>query len=863
MASGLESDGRAAGRGAGRAPLLAIFFASGAAALVYEVLWLKELGQLFGVTAHAAATTLAVFFLGLSAGGLVWGRRAARIADPLRAYALLEVAIAASAMLYFFLLDLYRWLLPGLFAGLADRPGVFLLVKLALATSVLFPPAFFMGGTLPVMGQYLVRRADELGRTATLLYAVNTVGAAAGALAAGFVLPTLLGFRRSYLIAIAINLGVAAIALRWSRKGAPPPTTPVTAGELDSPAAALAPALLWTLAATSGFLTLALEVLWTRMFSQVLQNSVYTFAAILTVFLLALALGSGLAHALCRAGAPPVPALQLLLAGSGLLVLVTPFVFTRLNPGLALLGADLGWTRYVAAVFGGTLAVLLIPGVIVGSVFPLLLKLAEPGVVRSPASGRTVVRLPASGRTFSAGRTIGQLASVNTLAAILGSLAAGFVLLESMGLWTSTRLIAGVYLVLALWVTLFGGKKTLAAVPLAGLAVAIAGWGYGGLATVTLDAKRGEELVFLREGAGGTVAVVRRGDDLLLKVNNSYQLGTARATANQRFQAYLPLALHADPKSVFFLGLGTGISAGGALDFDVERVVVSELDRHVAEAARSHFAPYAGGLFDDPRARVVVEDGRFLLAAAPERYDVVIGDVFLTYRAGVGSLYTREHFEAVRERLEPGGLFAQWLPLFDLSERELGIIIRTMLEVFPQVTLWRRGFSPRYPVFALVAHADPEPLDAGRLRARLRRLVELGRTSGDLWYQNIPLAAYAGNPSATPGEFLRHPISTDDRRPLEYLSPITERDSRGAGVAATLTWLPLADFCARLAGRLPPARDPYLARLGPGGRAQVEAGLAFQAYEANRRTGRDRQAAEALRRYHRLVAAAQGESEVE
>ena len=152
-----------------RLRLLIIFFASGTAALIYEVLWLKELGQLFGVTAHAAATTLAVFFLGLSAGGYIWGRRASRIDNPLRAFAWLELGIAASAVLYFFLLDLYRWLLPHLYGDFGGHPGALLATKLLLAVGVLFLPALLMGGTLPIMGQYLVRRADQLGRTATLL----------------------------------------------------------------------------------------------------------------------------------------------------------------------------------------------------------------------------------------------------------------------------------------------------------------------------------------------------------------------------------------------------------------------------------------------------------------------------------------------------------------------------------------------------------------------------------------------------------------------------------------------------------------------------------------------------------------------
>ena len=166
-----------------RAALLVLFVFSGAAALVYEVLWLKELGRLFGVTAHATAATLAVFFLGLAAGSLTWGRRAARDRNPLRTYGLLELAIAASALLYFWLLDIYRWLYPALFAALGDNSAGFVAVKLLLAVAILFPPAFFMGGTLPVMGQFLVRRASELGRTATMLYTFNTLGAAAGALA--------------------------------------------------------------------------------------------------------------------------------------------------------------------------------------------------------------------------------------------------------------------------------------------------------------------------------------------------------------------------------------------------------------------------------------------------------------------------------------------------------------------------------------------------------------------------------------------------------------------------------------------------------------------------------------------------------
>lgn len=178
------------------------------------------------------------------------------------------------------------------------------------------------------------------------------------------------------------------------------------------------------------------------------------------------------------------------------------------------------------------------------------------------------------------------------------------------------------------------------------------------------------------------------------------------------------------------------------------------------------------------------------------------------------------------------------------------------------MTLWRRSFSPRFPVFALVAGA-PAPLDAGALRASLRRLVEQGDVTADLWLENIPLAAYVGNPSAAPDRYRELPLSTDDRPVLEYLSPITERDNRGARVVPTLCWLPLAAFCQQLLEYSPLADDPYLVGLSRREQTQVLAGLAYQQYEINRRAGRAEAAEAALARYRGLLAAAMDSPELD
>jgi len=247
--------------------------------LVYEVLWLKELGLLFGNTAYASATTLAVFFAGLSAGGYFWGERAAQTTTPLRVYAWLECGIGLTALTYFLIRDFYYLIYEPLFFALGDLPAVFTLVKFVLAAGLLFLPSFLMGGTLPIMGQYLVRQADQLGKTASMLYAVNTLGAALGVFLAGFYLPFLLGFTNSYLSAIGLNIVIAAAAYGLSFTATDSNTrevepAPHTSSTLPQPA--LSPHLIWSIAFLSGFMTLGLEVLWTRMFAQVLNAEFFT-----------------------------------------------------------------------------------------------------------------------------------------------------------------------------------------------------------------------------------------------------------------------------------------------------------------------------------------------------------------------------------------------------------------------------------------------------------------------------------------------------------------------------------------------------------------------------------------------------------
>ena len=503
-----------------RLVLLALFFLSGAAGLVYEVLWLKELRLLFGNTAYAAATTLAVFFLGLAVGSSTFGRRAPRIARPLRAYAWLEFAIAGSALLYFVLNPAFQWIYGRFYPVIAGHLALATLVKLVLALGIIFLPAFFMGGTLPVMGQYLVRRPGELGRTGTLLYLINTLGAATGALLAGFALPPLLGFDRSYGLAIALSCLVGLLAWRMDVVAAATKAEPAGTAEPDavassdpaatvesgaappSAAATFGAGAVRTLAFFSGFLVLGLEVVWTRMFAQVLQNSVYSFTAILVTFLAALAIGSGLANLLCRRALAPHRVLAGLALGSWILVAVSPALFVALTGGLAEYGGRAGWGAYVGRIFGLAAVVMLLPGVLAGAIYPYLLKVSER-FERAP------------------GHTIGMLAATNSVGGIVGSLLAGFVLLGVTGLWGAVGFLAAGYGAIAVAA---GLRDRVRAVPRAALTAAalLAAFAPPGLAlrrlpVVSFDAVAGERLLHVREGRHGTVAVVEHGENRFLK----------------------------------------------------------------------------------------------------------------------------------------------------------------------------------------------------------------------------------------------------------------------------------------------------------------------------------------------------------
>lgn len=808
---------------------------SGFVALAWQILWMRQLGLVFGNGAHAAAMTLAVFFGGLAAGSWFWGRRSSRLAHPLRSYARLEFGIGALGLLCLPLLVVYRAIYPAL-ADTAGDGGLWL-VRAGLAVAMVFPAAFLMGGTIPVMTRQLVRDPARFGSITARMLGINTMGAACGAFATAFLLLPMLGFRMSCGLSALISLALGGWALRLAGsvggslenpEESPAqlpqaPLDPSDRSESETPRA-----VIRLLAFVSGFCVLALEVLWTRMFAQVHENSVYSFAAVLIVVLLALGAGAWLASWLAARSRGPLPGLLVLTAAAGFAVLLVPFSFIKLTEGLQMLPEHGSFGAYVRQLFTTALLALGPGCLLLGTLFPFLMK-GEERFADQP------------------GRSIGVLTAINTIGAIAGSLLCGFVLLEWLGLWRSMQLVAALYLLVALLLPARG--KPLAVMSKAA-ALCLLLLGFTALNPTRLpvtgfDPDQGEQEVVERwEASDCTVTVVKKANgEHAIRINSNYSLGSSEAYFTQIYQSRVPLLAFPATESVFYLGMGTGMTAGEALDRRsyplVEKVVVTELSPSVKEAAHRYFGgggpnspDLCNGLFEDPRATVLVRDGRNQLMADATRYDMINADLFLPYRSGAGSLYSLEHFQTARSRLKSGGVFVQWLPLYQLSEREFGIIARTMLEAFDRVSMWRCHFQPGAETIALVGHQDDRPLSACDLDTSLeqaRALMGLG--AGDLPRVRLPvnqqtiLFFYCGLLSGLREDFADYPLNTDDRPLIEYGTPRSlhrmEGDQRPHFVMEKF-----ADLVDRVLAATPPQKDPLLADRLPHNRLLPLAGAA-------------------------------------
>lgn len=707
---------------------------SGFAALGYQIVWTQQASLWLGHEAAGVFAVVGAFFGGLSLGALALSRRIERSPAPWRWYAACELAIALWGAALAWLLDpatqvMLAWIGP------TPSPLRHWSVAFAGTLLLLLPATVAMGATLPALESVLGRRIDG-GRTIALLYAANTAGAVAGVLTAAFVLVPSIGLLRTALLCAGLNVLCAAIALTLAGRHRMAP--PSTSGARTDSRRVLA-TLFFT-----GLLGIGYEVLVVRVLAQVTEKTVYTFALLLSVYLVATAVGAaGFGRWMASRAQPETQRNRLLLllaltcgagaASLGLAPEIHRGAVEFLGPGI---GPALGAEAIVAA------WAFLIPALPMGALFSLL-----AGMARGSGAG------------------VGLAVGINTLGAALAPVVFGALLAPAASTTAALMVVAAGYLMLRS-LDAWSRPGTWAAV------AAIAGMAVVAPSLVIVDIPAGGRLVSHVEGVLSAVSIVEDAAGVAtLHIDNRQQEGSSATLLADARQAVLPLLLHPGPGTALFLGLGTGATAAVAARESGLRVDAVELLPEVIDAS-DYFLTRLEQRLPGARPAVVHADARRFVRSGDARYDVIVSDNFHPARSGSAALYTVEHFAAVRHRLSPEGVFCQWLPLHQMDLDSLRSIVASFLAVYPRAWAILATYSLETPVIGLVARRDGEPLDAAQLRERIARSrFPGGALAFGVQDELALLGGFVAGPAALQRFSADAPRNTDDRPVVAYRAP--------------------------------------------------------------------------------------------
>ncbi|HEV7798429.1 MAG TPA: fused MFS/spermidine synthase [Pyrinomonadaceae bacterium] len=760
----------------------ACFFLSGATGLVYEVLWARMLGLVFGATTLAVSTVLAAFMGGLALGSALSGRIGASVKRPVRAYGLLEIGIALYALavpLLFSLVDnlyavIWQQFHPGFFA--------FSLWRFLLSCIMLLVPTTLMGATLPLLSAALLRSAGPTSTSITRLYTRNLAGAICGCVVAGFLLLPVFGVRATIYIAAVINILIGLVTILADRKietaftetgGASSASSDeLTPGAIDSDnprevavdesernargpgknvqavesSNNISDSWFWlTCAFISGFVTISTQVAWTRMLTMIIGSSTYAFSIVVALFLVGL---SGGAYVVTRGNfswklRETVLRIELFTAASLYLSLV---VANKLPGLLVTTGLRLqisSWSGLLTLQILSVALLILLPAFLMGMVMPLVLVWAGTNL------RNTTVQL------------VGRSYAVNTIGAIAGAFGAGFVLIPRF----STRftilfaaalciivagvayqpkadarerdlqkgLAVGLTLVVIILMFIFSPRMNLADLSVGAYdsLVRVIAKTRGGVDDGSLQQRGPEihELLMYEEGPTSTVSVRKDWDITSMAINGRTNASDREDMPTQVMLGQMPLLLAPRIRNALIVGYATGVTAGAMLQSPIESVECVELEP--ATVSGSHFFEHVNNHpLNDPRLHLIIDDARTYLRVTGTRYDMIVSEPSHPWVPGVANLFTREFFQLGRERLNDEGIFVQWLQIYQLSTDSLRSVLRTFHETFPHVLVFRVEGAWKGKDLLLVGSNTPLTLD--RVKERIsdpRITAELARVN--------------------------------------------------------------------------------------------------------------------------------------
>jgi spermidine synthase len=714
------------------APILA--FASGAASLTYQVVWMRRLALVFGSTTLATSTVLAAFLGGLAVGTWIWGRLAdLRPQSVIGAFAGAEIATGLYGLASLWIFRIVQAMYLAVYPPLVSHAGLFATLQFVLSALAILLPTIFMGASLPLLARLTISGSGGMVGSAGSIYGWNTLGAACGAAATTYGLLPVVGLKASIQLAAVTNIlvGAAAAYVPWRKWTAPAPglalasPAEVSAEARTNGAVAAAnrdpqtETLILASFAASGFAATAFEVSWTRLLAMVMGSSVYAFGTLVVIVLLGLGLGSGIYGLALRKATihdhrrwfAILESLVACAAAASLLTLPRiPYWFIRY---FSLLKDAFRWQ--IAAHFAAAAAVALIPALFFGATFP--------AVVGS--LGGAANRL---------GRIIGAAYVANAIGTVAGAALAGFIFIPTIGLRLTIALgvLATATAGLAMWWRIthdriqriaemtpaLAALLIIAVLPAWPREVFAAGIGFfaprmdpsENLADVVSQM----HLLYYHDGINTTISVDQTGQTLYYRSNGKTDASTDPVDmANQLLLGHLPMLLHPAPSDVFVLGLGTGVTASAIARYPVKQIDIVELEPSAVKAARL-FDASTRKILDDPRVHLIIGDGRNRLLGISKQYDVIVSDPSDIWVAGTGSLATLEYYNIVASRLKPNGIFAQWVHTHALEPADLELLAATFHGAFPHMQIWMS--APGNLIF--LGTRESVPWDYARLKQR-------------------------------------------------------------------------------------------------------------------------------------------------
>lgn len=749
--------------------VLVFFFVSGACGLIYQVVWTRKLVLLFGTTAFAVSTVLSVFFLGLGIGSFWGGRLADTVRRPLLFYAACEVVMGLWAIAFVLGFDHVEAAIVEILRLVSTSRAAGVTVRAVLAAALMLVPVTLMGATLPLLAKTVARSEHRRGLAIGALYVLNTTGAVAGCLFAGLYGIEMLGYTRTTAVAAAANIAVGIFAMLLI--GLFRPTThrsssrPVTQGKT-------APSALPAIAAfaCSGFCTLALEVLWTRLLTLVFIGTTYAYTVMLASILCGIAVGSMIGAAVADRVRRPLFVFGLVECMTGLACLLTPAYIARLPDTVESIRGHFSATLSgpIALYLPAAFSILLVPTTLIGMTFPLAVRAVT--------------------RQERLGGDVGLLYGVNTFGGVVGAIVGGYVLLPALGAHTGI-VVLGLFLVSVGLVLAFADGVRYTTKTATGLVTALALY----LVYVQLPTDAGralnrayipaeQQVVAYRDGVEGTV-VVSEPEGNWTASNRALWINGVQATQSiqkgirlNRFQGVLPFLFDREPREALLICFGSGVTAGTLAHSDLQ-VTGVEISRDVLEMA-ALFAVDNWDALENPRLKMVVDDGRNFLLTREATYDIITFEPMPLVVSGVSTFYSVEFYELCRERLTPRGIVVQWMPLHGTNLNVLRSLIATFHHVFPECSAWFINAD-----LFLVGSLEPLRIDYERARERYADpKIAAGLVAAGI--PDLPelLSCYFMSTHGVRAFAAGAPIMRDDRPWAEFVVP-RELDPRATGVS--------------------------------------------------------------------------------